>query len=396
MLQSHRTGRFLGALNVLLSSLEQGLPADHATTLHFQPGGSVWAGGASGLVELLNPAGAAGPVQPELEWRYYNGDRWLPTDGMFSAVVAVAATAFPAGSSSNMQGDPHKGGRVVHVATAVGLAAIRVEATTLEKKMEHYETTISPRHDRYGWVASVPLGRPGDLASFVPTDGDNDGSSTGYYLAAQIYRHNITQDAAVKAGAWRHVAALEFLFNVTRPLNSGRRGFIARTAVKCGEPHQGPSGGICHVGGHGHCSKGICPGCSAPAGSCSGFACPGMRRWACMFCFIALPLWLCLETMRILIASVCVLLPGWANSTECYTGIDGDSQVDGESGCCWSFKSDTSTDETDGHFYALSLAYDELAYTEAEKVRLASLLCDATSYMVDNGMVYIDPLTGNR
>jgi hypothetical protein len=42
------------------------------------------------------------------------------------------------------------------------------------------------------------------------------------------------------------------------------------------------------------------------------------------------------------------------------------------------------------------LAYDLLAQNEAEKVRIARLLCDTTSYIVDHDFVFIDPLTGNR
>ena len=78
--------------------------------------------------------------------------------------------------------------------------------------------------------------------------------------------------------------------NVTRPFaKGGQPGFIARSAVRCGEPHQGPSGGVCHVA-KGQCGMKVnktCAGCSPPAGSCHGSSCPG-----------------------------------WANSTECYHGVD--------------------------------------------------------------------------
>eukprot|EP01046_Picozoa_sp_COSAG06_P015526 COSAG06_NODE_998_length_11146_cov_9.671495_7_plen_201_part_00 len=78
--------------------------------------------------------------------------------------------------------------------------------------------------------------------------------------------------------------------NVTRPFaKGGQPGFIARSAVRCGEPHQGPSGGVCHVA-KGQCGMKLnktCAGCSPPAGSCHGYSCPG-----------------------------------WANSTECYHGVD--------------------------------------------------------------------------
>ena len=102
-----------------------------------------------------------------------------------------------------------------------------------------------------------------------------------------------------------------------------------------------------------------------------------------------------------------------ANSSECYEGVDTDPEA-----CCWTFKSDTSTDEvrnalllaalgfsltldalpsqTDGHFFSLQLAYDRLATTEHEKLRAARLLCNMAGRIVDHGLVYVDPLTGNR
>eukprot|EP01052_Picozoa_sp_SAG31_P004971 SAG31_NODE_212_length_20157_cov_9.648868_16_plen_98_part_00 len=75
--------------------------------------------------------------------------------------------------------------------------------------------------------------------------------------------------------------------------------------------------------------------------------------------------------------------------------VDNASSTSQES-CCWSFKSDTSTDETDGHFYGLHVAYDNLAETESEKRRVARLICSMAAYIVDNSFVFVDPLTGNR
>lgn len=66
------------------------------------------------------------------------------------------------------------------------------------------------------------------------------------------------------------------------------------------------------------------------------------------------------------------------NSSECYVGVDPPDAAH----CCWSFKADTSTDETDGHFYALHLAYDELAETEEERIRIGRLLCNLASSVV--------------
>ena len=52
--------------------------------------------------------------------------------------------------------------------------------------------------------------------------------------------------------------------------------------------------------------------------------------------------------------------------------------------------------QTDGHFFSLQLAYDRLATTEHERLRAARLLCNMAGRIVDHGLVYIDPLTGNR
>eukprot|EP01049_Picozoa_sp_SAG25_P008797 SAG25_NODE_821_length_5214_cov_2.405670_3_plen_480_part_00 len=195
----------------------------------------------------------------------------------------------------------------------------------------------------------------GNLSSAVPTDGDNDGSSTAYYMASQIFRYRVTGAPSAKQAAWRHFRSIEFLHNVTRT-SANRSGYIARTVVRCGEPHQGPSGGTCRVGGTCHCPPGRCPGCSPPPGACTGCRCPG-----------------------------------WQNSSECFAGIEAESDR-----CCWSWKSDTSTDETDGHYFGLHVAYDLLAETPVEKRRVATLLCDMTAYIVDADFIFIDPLTGNR
>jgi hypothetical protein len=127
-------------------------------------------------------------------------------------------------------------------------------------------------------------------------------------VAALSFQYALTRDEGVRAAAWRHFRAVEFLHNVT-----GGAGFVARTAVRCGEPHGGGDGTIC------------------PAGS----------------------------------PDTC----GWVNSSACYAGVDADR------GCCWAWKRDTSSDEVDGHVFALSIAHDHLATTAAERVRIATPLC---------------------
>ena len=245
----------------------QGLPVAGITHLHSSgaPNASLWIGTTQGLVELSSPAAAATAIGTNPEWRYYNGDRWLVSSPeMVSVVTALAEVRTNLSSAT------------VAVATPQGLAQIHLQETTLEAKAAHYQALISPQHDRYGWVAQVPLARHGDRESYVLTDGDNDGSSTGYYMASQVFRWLVTKSPEALANSWRAFRAVEFLHNVTRPL-SKEPGFVARTAVRCGEPHQGPSGGVCQRE-KGHCAQPLnasCSGCSPPAGSCTGFSCQG-------------------------------------------------------------------------------------------------------------------------
>jgi hypothetical protein len=83
-------------------------------------------------------------------------------------------------------------------------------------------------------------------------------------MASQIFRYSVTGDKSAHSNSWRALTAMEFLHNVTRPFTKGQPGFIARTAVRCGEPHQGPSGGVCsgHGGTCGQKVNSTCGGCS--------------------------------------------------------------------------------------------------------------------------------------
>eukprot|EP01050_Picozoa_sp_SAG11_P031382 SAG11_NODE_9727_length_885_cov_1.533079_2_plen_97_part_00 len=66
------------------------------------------------------------------EWRYYSGDRWLPSAQASRSPVVALAEAL-AGKE-----------RVLHVATPAGMAVIRVAATTLEAKMAHLQVSKRP------------------------------------------------------------------------------------------------------------------------------------------------------------------------------------------------------------------------------------------------------------
>ena len=49
-----------------------------------------------------------------------------------------------------------------------------------------------------------------------------------------------------------------------------------------------------------------------------------------------------------------------------------------------------------GHIASLALAHSLLAETDAERARIAATVCATVDYVVKGGLVYVDPVTGNR
>ena len=315
----------------------QGLPLGNITALvaGAEPG-TLWAGGRTGLA-LLRSRPAAG----EDRWRFFGGDRWLAGDDAVGA-LAAASTAGPGSTLPTP---------AAWAATQGGLALLRSRSVLLSDAAAAYTDRATGALSRHGWIAAGRLARYGDTTdnrtalpdggSLALHDGDNDGLWTAMFVAAQIFRFGATGAAQARALAWKHLGAVEFLHNVTNTT-----GFIARTAVRCGEPHQGGDGGIC----------------------------PGGAPNTC----------------------------GWVNSSACYTGVDDaaatDADADADAGggeCCWTWKRDTSSDEVTAHFFVLALAHERLARTDAERARVARLVCSTAAYIVDGGYVFVDPVSGN-
>lgn len=149
----------------------QGLPAGHATVLANSPSAnaSLWIGTPDGLVEMASDRDAP--------WRYYSGDRWLVANetSQRSAVVAITVGPPRVGSSGDVE-------QVVWVSTTAGLAAISLTRITLEDKMAHYQTMVSPRHDRWGWVAQVSP-RGDDRTDSDSLGGNNNGATHVHEIA---------------------------------------------------------------------------------------------------------------------------------------------------------------------------------------------------------------------
>jgi hypothetical protein len=265
------------------------------------------------------------------EWRFFGLDRWLPR-GAVASIAAAGRAAFSAAGAATGAGAAAPAAPGAWVLTSRGAARIWAKHWTLAQKAAAYQARL-PALERHRYVAATALARYGDTgaASLRPADGDNDGSWTGFLASSFIYEYAATGSDQARQKAWRYFSALEFLHNVT-----GTRGFMARAVVKCGEPHRAGDSPICPEG--------------------SPHAC------------------------------------GWVNSSVCYAGVDAAADVEAGQ-CCWEWKRDTSTDETDGHFATLLLAHELLARTGAERARAARLLCDSMAYIQDGGWVLVDPVS---
>ena len=363
----------------------QGLPFGNVTSLQVVDEGSntttLWVGTVHGLARMT---GSTTPVDgPYLQWRFFQGDRWLPGNSNVtglgsptSGAGAGAGAGVGAGAGASRSG----AAPFIWVATTHGLAHIAMVPSTLSAKAAHYTTIASTSLSRHGWVAAGDLTKYGDPTSLVLHAGDNDGLWTGkqqqqhcrcclcwtfttpailvvsfvvyrtthsffeiqsflllfvfpgMLVSGLIYEYALTKSVQAKALAWKHYAAVEFLHNVTNT-----HGFIARSALKCNETHGGGDSGICPAGSPNSC--------------------------------------------------------GWVNSSVCYAGIDHPVGHPAPASCCWTWKRDTSSDEVTGHFFTMLQAWMFLADNQDEKDRIATTLCNTANYLVEGDLLFIDPIS---
>ena len=144
------------------------------------------------------------------EWRVYGAGRWLPSQEV-----------------RGLASDPTTSDAPLYFATAGGLASATAERVTLEEKLAHFVERIVLRHDRDGAVADSHLLVPGDLASNVPWDSDNDGGWTSYWLLAECFRYEVTGDPEAKAHFDRSLERMLSLRTLT-----GTDWFVARSVIR--------------------------------------------------------------------------------------------------------------------------------------------------------------------
>jgi len=222
--------------------------------------------------------------------------------------------------------DPRGG---VWLATGGGVGRITFQAMTLAQKAEHYEAEIERYVKRtpYGYVAEAWLRRAGDRESADPQDSDNDGLWTAMYGAGQCFAYGATGDELALARARQAFEALRFLQKVTQGGDPAPpKGYVARTIRPVDWPDP---------------NEGRLAGDRAAQSR--------DRLWK-------------------------VYEPRWPRS------------ADGQ----WYWKSDTSSDELDGHFFFYPLYYDLCAKTEDEKERVREVVRDLADHFLTHGYVLID------
>ncbi len=217
----------------------------------------------------------------------------------------------------------------VWFATDKGLGCIERRAMTLAEKAAHYETEIERYIKRtpFGFLSEVGLGAPGDRAKIVYSDSDNDGLWTTMYGAGECFAYGATKQPEFKKRAQQAFEALRFLQKVTQGgPHSPPKGYVARTI----RPVEWPDPNV---------------------GRLESDRRTQMRD----------RLWKAYE-------------PRWPLS------------ADGK----WYWKSDTSSDELDGHYFFNAAYYDLVADTDAERARVREVVRDLTDHLIAHDFTLTD------
>jgi hypothetical protein len=214
------------------------------------------------------------------------------------------------------------------VATAGGLAQLVFTPMTLEQKAGIYQAALDQHHRRteFGYVIEATGPTPGSTEGLVVNDSDNDGLWTSMYGAGECFAYGATGDPAARQRAHQVFEALRFLSIAPRGgSHPAPRGFIARTVVPTTEP-----------------DPNLRP----------GYTLEGQRRSQQE----GDALWRVYE-------------PRWPKTAD---------------GRYW-WKSDTSSDELDGHYFFYGLYYDLVADSEEEKERVREIVRDNIEHLISHG-----------
>lgn len=215
-------------------------------------------------------------------------------------------------------------------ATPQGLGYLERRSMTLAEKASFYENEIDKYHRRtpYGYVGGVTTGKPGEKVEIRQHDSDNDGLWTAMYGAGECFAYAATKDPMAKQRATAAFEALKFLSDVTQGgLHPAPKGFPARSIL----PIDGPNPNDHDSPEHDRQRQERDP------------------HWK-------------------------VISPRWPVS------------ADGK----WYWKSDTSSDELDGHFFLYAVYHDLVAETPEEKGRVKQVVFDIVSHLIEHDYQLID------
>ncbi|MBN1482521.1 hypothetical protein EH223_10790 [candidate division KSB1 bacterium] len=217
-----------------------------------------------------------------------------------------------------------------YCATPRGISFIEWIPMTLAEKAAWYEEQIDRYHRRtpYEYVLDVHLEKAGDKSSFIQHDSDNDGLWTSMYGAGECFAYAATGDPLAKKRADQAFKALEFLAKVTQGgSHSAPRGFVARTIL----PTDGPDPN------EGRIERDL------------RHKAENDSLWK-------------------------IISPRWPKSQ------------DGK----WYWKTDTSSDELDGHYFFYGLYYDLVAETQVEKNLLRFHVAALTDHLIEHDFQLVD------
>jgi hypothetical protein len=119
--------------------------------------------------------------------------------------------------------------RSILVLCETGLSIIHFRDMTLAEKAGHFDRLTRQRHIRYGFSSTLALNEPGNLATGVLIDSDNDGLWTAMYLTGELFRYAVTKSDEALQNGYESFEAMERLSRIT-PI----KGFPARSFERAG------------------------------------------------------------------------------------------------------------------------------------------------------------------
>ncbi|HWB98231.1 MAG TPA: hypothetical protein VG672_16070 [Bryobacteraceae bacterium] len=216
-------------------------------------------------------------------------------------------------------------------ATPGGAGLIERKPMTLAEKAKFFEDEIDRRHRRteYGYIMAVHLPKAGDKTTWVQHDSDNDGLWTSMYGAGECFAYAATRDPLARERARKAFEALRFLSQVTQGgEHPAPPGFPARAVL----PTSGPDPNL-----HDSRERDLLTRATRD------------HLWK-------------------------ILAPRWPKS------------ADGK----WFWKTDTSSDELDGHFFFYAQYYDLVAATPQEKEDVRAVVRAIADHLLDHNYSLVD------